>query len=205
MIRDTVNIVDLGLIYDIEINRKWTGQVLMTDSNQLSISRNNNPEVHTAATVDGIQKVNVDIISNPDPDLYSRGKVYTRNRINSRSKEKNNAHQEKSPVMDFPVRVETDENPGWKWDTLTYDQIFAGKKVIVFGLPGAYTPTCTTNQLPGYEAFYEQFKAEGIDEIFCCSVNDTFVMNSWFREVNVEKVKPHHDGTGKFTRQMGSS
>ena len=109
----------------------------------------------------------------------------------------------KVPVMDFPVRVETDENPGWKWDTLTYDQIFAGKKVIVFGLPGAYTPTCTTNQLPGYEAFYEQFRAEGIDEIFCCSVNDTFVMNSWFREVNVEKVKPMPDGTGKFTRQMG--
>ncbi len=93
----------------------------------------------------------------------------------------------KVPVMDFPVRVETDESPGWKWDTLTYDQIFAGKKVIVFGLPGAYTPTCTTNQLPGYEAFYEQFKAERIDEIFCCSVNDTFVMNSWFREVNIEK------------------
>jgi len=55
----------------------------------------------------------------------------------------------KVPVMDFPVRVETDESPGWKWDTLTYDQIFAGKKVIVFGLPGAYTPT---SQLTNYLA-----------------------------------------------------
>ena len=113
------------------------------------------------------------------------------------------AIRKRVPVMDFPIRVETDESPGWKWDTLTHDQIFKGKKVIVFSLPGAYTPTCTNNQLPGFEAFYEKFKEEGIDEIYCCSVNDTFVMNSWFREVGVNKVRAIPDGTSKFTRQMG--
>ena len=60
------------------------------------------------------------------------------------------AIRKRVPVMDFPIRVETDESPGWKWDTLTHDQIFKGKKVIVFSLPGAYTPTCTNNQLPGF-------------------------------------------------------
>lgn len=113
------------------------------------------------------------------------------------------AIRKRVPEMSFPIRVETDTSPGWEWDSLTYDQTFKGKKVLVFSLPGAYTPTCTNNQLPGFEAMYDQFKDEGIDEIYCCAVNDTFVMNAWLRDAGVSKVKAMPDGTGKFTRQMG--
>ena len=83
------------------------------------------------------------------------------------------------------------------------DQIFGGKKVVVFALPGAFTPTCSSQQLPGYEKMYDEFKSLGIDEIYCLSVNDGFVMNAWFAQDGITKVKPLCDGNHTFTMEMG--
>ena len=101
------------------------------------------------------------------------------------------------PNVDFKMR----ENGEWR--TRNSDEFFNGKKVILFSLPGAFTPTCSEFQLPGYEANYEKFKEAGIDEIYCISVNDAFVMNAWAKDQNIEKVKMLPDGSGKFTRGMG--
>ena len=81
--------------------------------------------------------------------------------------------------------------------------IFDGKKVVVFALPGAFTPTCSSQQLPGYEELYDEFKANGIDEVYCLSVNDAFVMNAWFKNQDIKKVKPIGDGEGVFTHGLG--
>ena len=88
------------------------------------------------------------------------------------------------------------------WTEKTSDEIFNDKKIIVFSLPGAFTPTCTSQQLPGYEAKYEDFKAMGIDEIYCVSVNDSFVMNAWANKEGVKNVKVIPDGSGVFTEGM---
>lgn len=85
----------------------------------------------------------------------------------------------------------------------TSKELFGGKRVVIFGLPGAFTPTCSTYQLPGFEELYDKFKAHGIDEIYCCSVNDAFVMNEWARQLGIRKVKMLPDGNGDFTRLMG--
>ena len=83
-------------------------------------------------------------------------------------------------------------------------ELFHEKRVIVFGLPGAFTPTCSTKQLPGFEEMYDQFKEKGIDEIYCVSVNDGFVMRAWAKEHTCgDKVKCLADGNGELTRQMG--
>jgi peroxiredoxin len=87
--------------------------------------------------------------------------------------------------------------------TRTSYDLFDGKKVIVFALPGAFTPTCSAYQLPGFEEKYEEFKTLGIDEIYCISVNDGFVMNAWAQDQNIEKVKLIPDGNAYFTRSMG--
>jgi len=81
--------------------------------------------------------------------------------------------------------------------------IFEKKRVVVFALPGAWTPTCSSQQLPGYEKLYDEFKSHGIDEVYCLSVNDGFVMNSWFHADGIKKVKPLCDGNAEFTRLMG--
>jgi len=89
-------------------------------------------------------------------------------------------------------------------DPYTGFELFNEKRVIVFGLPGAFTPTCSSKQLPGFEELYDQFKEKGIDEIYCVSVNDGFVMRSWAKEHTCgDKVKCLADGNGEFTRQMG--
>jgi peroxiredoxin len=87
--------------------------------------------------------------------------------------------------------------------TRTSYDLFDGKRVIIFSLPGAFTPTCSAYQLPGFEEKYEEFKALGIDEIYCISVNDGFVMNAWAQDQNIEKVKLIPDGNAYFTRSMG--
>ncbi|MBI1974407.1 MAG: peroxiredoxin [Candidatus Zambryskibacteria bacterium] len=89
------------------------------------------------------------------------------------------------------------------WQDLSTDEMFKNKKVIVFGLPGAFTPTCSAMHLPGYEAKYNEFKKLGIDEIYCVSVNDAFVMNAWKEDQGTEKVKLIPDGTGVFSKAMG--
>ena len=83
------------------------------------------------------------------------------------------------------------------------EALFGGKRVAVFGLPGAFTPTCSAKHLPGYAAAAGSFKAKGVETIACVSVNDAFVMNAWGRQQGLEHVKLIPDGSGDFTRRMG--
>jgi len=107
-------------------------------------------------------------------------------------------------VFKTRVRDENIEGPNpYKWEDKTTEDYFAGKKVVLFSLPGAFTPTCSTYQLPDFEKLYEDFRAQGVDEIYCLSVNDAFVMNQWGKSQNLEHVKLIPDGCGEFTRKMG--
>ena len=103
------------------------------------------------------------------------------------------------PVLDLPVRV------GDEFKTINTGEIAQGKKIVIFALPGAFTPTCSTYQLPGFEEKFEEFQEKGIDEIYCLSVNDTFVMNAWFTAQGIEKVKALPDGSGTFTKELGTA
>lgn len=87
--------------------------------------------------------------------------------------------------------------------TRTSSELFDGKRVVIFSLPGAFTPTCSAYQLPGFEEKYDDFIGSGIDDIYCISVNDGFVMNAWAQDQNIEKVKLIPDGNAYFTRSMG--
>lgn len=111
----------------------------------------------------------------------------------------------KVPEITFKTRVRDEsiggENP-YRWQDVTSSEIFTGKKVIVFGLPGAFTPTCSSTHAPGYEAHYDEFKALGVDEIYCLSVNDAFVMKQWADHLGVKKVKMLPDGNAEFTQKM---
>jgi peroxiredoxin len=92
---------------------------------------------------------------------------------------------------------------GGEFVTRTAAELFDGKKVVIFSLPGAFTPTCSAYQLPGFEEKYDDFKNLGIDEIYCISVNDGFVMNAWSQDQNIQNVKLIPDGNAYFTRSMG--
>jgi thioredoxin-dependent peroxiredoxin len=113
---------------------------------------------------------------------------------------------EKVPNIVFKTRVR-DESVGgsnpFRWQDRTTQEIFGGKRVIVFSLPGAFTPTCSSTHLPRYEELYDELKGLGIDEIYCVSVNDAFVMFQWGKNMGAEKVKLLPDGNGEFTRKMG--
>jgi thioredoxin-dependent peroxiredoxin len=85
----------------------------------------------------------------------------------------------------------------------TSAELFNDKRVVIFSLPGAFTPTCSAYQLPGFEEKYDDFIGLGIDAIYCISVNDGFVMNAWSQDQNIEKVKLIPDGNAYFTRSMG--
>ena len=85
----------------------------------------------------------------------------------------------------------------------TSNELFNNKKIVLFSLPGAFTPTCSTKQLPAYEEMYDRFKAAGVDEVYCVSVNDSFVMNAWANHMKIKNVKMIPDGSGNFTRFMG--
>jgi peroxiredoxin len=87
--------------------------------------------------------------------------------------------------------------------TRTTEDLFNGKRVVIFSLPGAFTPTCSAYQLPGFEEKYNDFLGLGIDDIYCVSVNDGFVMNAWAQDQNIKNVKLIPDGNAYFTRSMG--
>lgn len=110
------------------------------------------------------------------------------------------------PAITFKTRVRDEsvggDNP-FRWQDVTTADYFAGKRVVLFSLPGAFTPTCSTYQLPGYENGTADFAAQGIDEIYCMSVNDGYVMNKWAQSQNLENVKVIPDGSGEFTRKIG--
>ena len=103
----------------------------------------------------------------------------------------------------IPHEVEFIFRESGEFVTRTAAELFDGKRVVIFSLPGAFTPTCSAYQLPGFEEKYDEFKALGIDEIYCISVNDGFVMNAWAQDQNIEKVKLIPDGNAHFTRSMG--
>ena len=112
----------------------------------------------------------------------------------------------KVPDVTFRTRVRDESIGGpnpFRWEDKTTADYFGGKKVILFSLPGAFTPTCSTYQLPDFEKLFPEFQALGVDEIYCMSVNDAFVMNAWAKSQNLEHVKVIPDGSGEFTRKMG--
>jgi thioredoxin-dependent peroxiredoxin len=110
------------------------------------------------------------------------------------------------PDVVFKTRVR-DESVGgpnpYRWQDVSSKELFGKKRVVVFALPGAFTPTCSSTHLPGYEEHYDQIRAQGVDEVYCLSVNDAFVMFQWGKNLGVEKVKLLPDGGGEFTRKMG--
>lgn len=113
---------------------------------------------------------------------------------------------QKLPNVTFRTRVRDESIDGpnpFRWQDMTTEDFFAGKRVILFSLPGAFTPTCSTYQLPGFENGADDFAAQGIDEIFCMSVNDSFVMNKWAEAQGIKNVKVIPDGSGEFTRKVG--
>ncbi|ARP95399.1 glutathione peroxidase [Bordetella genomosp. 13] len=101
------------------------------------------------------------------------------------------------PDVTFPVR------DGNTWKTLTSDDLFKGKTVVVFSLPGAFTPTCSSSHLPRYNELAPAFRAAGVDAIVCVSVNDTFVMNEWAKDQESENIVLLPDGNADFTDGMG--
>ncbi|AGS38690.1 MAG: peroxiredoxin [Cycloclasticus pugetii] len=109
------------------------------------------------------------------------------------------------PQCTFKTRVRDTsiegDNP-YRWQDLTTDDIFAGKKIVLFALPGAFTPTCSSTHLPGFEAKYAELKAKGVDEVYCLSVNDAFTMYQWSKNLGIKNVKMLPDGNGEFTRLM---
>jgi len=107
------------------------------------------------------------------------------------------------PEVTWLRRSITEGTTDYDWNAQTSRDIFEGKRVVVFALPGAFTPTCSSTHLPGYEARYESILSQDVDEVYCLSVNDSFVMNAWFSSVGINNVKPIADGNGNFTRQMG--
>ena len=90
-----------------------------------------------------------------------------------------------------------------EWLDVTSSDLFDNKKVVVFALPGAFTPTCSSSHLPRYNELYPVFKDNGIDDIYCLSVNDTFVMNAWQDDQNAKKITMLPDGNGEFSKAMG--
>jgi peroxiredoxin len=113
------------------------------------------------------------------------------------------------PYTNFKTRTGDDNAVGGcafiggEWKDVDTAEIFDNKKVVVFALPGAFTPTCSSQQVPAYEELYDDIKAQGVDEVYCLSVNDAFVMNAWFNNQGIKKVKPIGDGEGVFTQGMG--
>lgn len=110
------------------------------------------------------------------------------------------------PSVTFKTRVRNEALGGpnpFEWKDLTTDEIFKGKKVVLFALPGAFTPTCSTSHLPRYEELYDEFAALGVDRVVCLSVNDAFVMFQWGKSQGADKVFLLPDGNGEFTRKMG--
>jgi len=115
----------------------------------------------------------------------------------------------KIPNITFKTRVgDLAENgectfENGKWVDITTTTLFQNKKVILFSLPGAFTPTCTSQQLPGFETMCKTFKiSHNIDEVYCVSVNDSYVMNAWAHASNIQNVKMIPDGNGELTKAL---
>ena len=108
-----------------------------------------------------------------------------------------NHEGKKIPSVVFHTRV------GDAWKDVSTDELFNGKTVVVFSLPGSFTPTCSSTHLPRYNELAAAFKQNGVDDILCVSVNDTFVMNAWKADQEAENITVIPDGNGEFTQGMG--
>jgi len=110
------------------------------------------------------------------------------------------------PNVVFKTRVRDEsvggDNP-FVWLDVSSDDIFKNKNVVLFSLPGAFTPTCSSSHLPGFEEKYEELKSLGVDEVYCVSVNDAFTMFQWSKNLGVKNLKMLPDGNAEFTRLMG--
>lgn len=111
--------------------------------------------------------------------------------------ENRNREGQRVPSVTFKLRADNE------WQDVSSTELFAGKKVVMFALPGAFTPTCSATHLPGYEANAERLRAAGADEILCISVNDAFVMDAWGQDQGASRVRLLADGNGDFSRGMG--
>ena len=109
----------------------------------------------------------------------------------------NNLEGKRVPSVTFRTRREHD------WVNVTSEEIFAGKTIVVFSLPGAFTPTCSSSHVPRYNQLVPKFKENGVDDVMCISVNDAFVMNEWKRSQKADRVTFLPDGNGEFTDGMG--
>ena len=99
------------------------------------------------------------------------------------------------------ITFRTRENGDWR--DYSTDEVFKGKKVVVFSLPGAFTPTCSSSHLPRYEELYDTFKKNGIDDVVCVSVNDGFVMEAWGKDQGLKNIRLLADGNGDFSDGLG--
>ncbi len=112
----------------------------------------------------------------------------------------------KLPEVVFKTRVRDESIEGsnpFRWQDVSTGDLFNGKRVVVFSLPGAFTPTCSNKQCPSFELAYDEIKKLGVDEIYCISVNDAFVMYQWGKGLNIKRIKLIPDGSGTFTRRIG--
>lgn len=108
------------------------------------------------------------------------------------------------PDVVFHLRERDPRGSGFRWTLSTTRELFAGKRIVLFGVPGAFTPTCTDDHLPGYERAYDDIRAAGaIDEVWCTSVNDAFVMFQWAQSLGVKRVRMLPDGNADFARALG--
>ena len=110
------------------------------------------------------------------------------------------------PHAVFKTRVRDESVPGpnpYRWQDVDSRDLFRGKRIVVFSLPGAFTPTCSNRQCPAFDLAYEQMRELGVDDIYCVSVNDAFVMHNWAKSLGLKNVKLIPDGSGHFTRRMG--
>lgn len=115
-------------------------------------------------------------------------------------------HPQSIPDVTLKTRVRDEsvggDNP-FRWQDLRLRDEFAGRRVVVFSLPGAFTPTCSNEQCPSFERLHDDFVAAGVDGVYCIAVNDAFVMYQWGRHLGIDKIRLLPDGSGKFTRRMG--
>lgn len=104
---------------------------------------------------------------------------------------------DKIPAATFTIMSETGPKP------LTTDELFGGKNVVLFSVPGAFTPTCSAKHLPGFVSHADEILGRGVDTIACVAVNDVFVMNAWGKSANAAKITMLADGNGEFARAVG--
>ena len=110
------------------------------------------------------------------------------------------------PKVTFRTRVFDESTMEHTWQDRTTDDYFKGKRTVLFSLPGAFTPTCSTYQLPGFEENYDKIRNQDIDEVYCISVNDAFVMGAWGKQQGAAgKVMMVGDGNAELTQKMGLS